>query len=62
MITDDQKKEIKKLANIKRYEIRKSKYVEKHLENIYLIDSYYDDFDTSKYEQIKRYTEEWNGK
>lgn len=57
MVTDEQKKEIKKRV----YKIRK----QKHLENFQKfiaenIDTYgnYDDIDLGKYQEIKRYTEE----
>lgn len=57
MVTDEQKKEIKKRV----YKIRKRK----HLENFQKfiaenIDTYgnYDDIDLGKYQEIKKYTEE----
>lgn len=61
MITEEQKKEIKKLANKYRFLHRKDRFVERSLSSIYLLENFDDDFDTQKYEEIKRYTEEWYG-
>lgn len=58
MITEEQKKEIKKLANKYRFLHRKDRFVERSLSSIYLLENFDDDFDTQKYEEIKRYTEE----
>ena len=58
MITDEQKREIKKRANLIKFRKKKNRFQKDMIDNFYLIDSFEDTPNLEKYKKIKRYTEE----